>query len=294
MICQKKNIALIAKRKMTYRELFEFGCLQLKAAVISDYKTDARLLLEYVCGTSYNDLYINGEKEISAEKEDEYRDLLKKRMSHIPLQHLTGIQTFMGLDFKVNSDVLVPRGDTEVLVEEVLKDTHDGMNILDMCTGSGCILLSLINYSNDTHGVGADISPAALAVAKENAERLGLVERVSFVESDLFAGVEGKFDIVVSNPPYIRTEEIEMLMPEVKEHDPFIALDGHADGLFFYRRIVKECKPFMYRGSLLAFEIGNDQAEDVSKLLLEEGFADISVFKDYGNNDRVVKGFYRG
>lgn len=294
MICPRLNTAVIAKRKMNYRELYEFGCLQLKTAVISDYKTDARLLLEYVCKTSYNDLYVNGEKEIPFEKEEEYRSMLEKRASHIPLQHLTGIQTFMGLDFKVNSNVLVPRPDTEILVEEVLKDTHDGMRILDMCTGSGCILLSLINYSNDTQGVGADISPAALEVAKENAEKLGLFERVSFVESNLFEGIEGKFDIVVSNPPYIKTKEIETLMPEVKEYDPFIALDGHEDGLFFYRKIVKECKPFLFRGSLLAFEIGNDQASEVSKLLEEEGFADISVYKDYGNNDRVVKGFYRG
>lgn len=275
---------------MKYKELYEFGCLNLKAADISDYKTDARLLLEHVCGTSYNDLFIGGDMEIEKSKEEKYRDVLKERATHTPLQHITGVQNFMGLDFKVSPDVLVPRPDTEILVEEVLKDLHDGMRVLDMCTGSGCILLSLLNYSNDCEGVGADISPRALEIAKENAERLGI--KASFIESDLFEKVEGKFDILVSNPPYIRTCEIEELMPEVKEHDPFIALNGHENGIYFYERILEKAPLYINRGALVAFEIGADQGKSVSELMIDKGYSSVEVIKDYGGNDRVVKGIF--
>lgn len=277
---------------MKYKELYEFGCLELKAADISDYKLDARLLLEYVLGTSYNDLFTKADMEVSKDSEEEYRKFINKRASHVPLQHLTKSQGFMGLDFLVTGDVLVPRADTETLVEEVLKDTHDGMRILDMCTGSGCILLSLLHYSNDCEGVGADVSPKALEVAKENAKRLGI--EASFVESDLFSNVEGKFDILVSNPPYIRTAEIQELMPEVRDYDPFIALDGHESGLYFYEKIIDAAGAYLNRGALLAFEIGNDQGGDVSKLMTEAGYKEVTVVNDLCGNPRVVKGYYRG
>lgn len=277
---------------MKYKELYEFGCLELKAADISDYKLDARLLLEHVLGTSYNDLFTKADMEVSKDSEEEYREFISKRASHVPLQHLTKSQGFMGLDFLVTGDVLVPRADTETLVEEVLKDTHDGMRILDMCTGSGCILLSLLHYSNDCEGVGADVSPRALEVAKENAKRLGI--GASFVESDLFSNVEGKFDILVSNPPYIRTAEIQELMPEVRDYDPFIALDGHESGLYFYEKIIDAAGAFLNRGALLAFEIGNDQGVDVSKLMTEAGYKEVTVVNDLCGNPRVVKGYYRG
>ncbi len=194
---------------MNYKELYEFGCLQLKAADISDYKVDARLLLEYVTGEAWSKIFLKDKDTIEPEKEETYKALLKKRASHIPLQHLTNTQNFMGFDFYVNEDVLIPRFDTEVLVEEALKELHDGMRILDMCTGSGCILLSLLKLSNDTTGVGADISDRALRVFNENVKRLKLSERVTAVQSDLFENVQGDFDVLVSNPPYIRTCEIE-------------------------------------------------------------------------------------
>lgn len=277
---------------MKYKELYEFGCLVLKAAEISEYKLDARLLLEHICGTSYNDLFVKGNDEVPMEKENEYRKMLDKRASHIPLQHLTGVQGFMGLEFMVNGDVLVPRADTETLVEEALKDLHDGMRVLDMCTGSGCILLSLLHYSNNCEGVGVDISDRALMVARENARRLSI--SAEFIQSDLFNNVNGKFDILVSNPPYIRTCEIEELMPEVKEHDPFIALNGHENGVYFYERIIKEASDYLYTGSVVLFEIGCDQGAEVSKLMEEAGFGNIEVIKDLCGNDRVVKGHFRG
>ena len=275
---------------MKYSKLYEFGCLQLKAADISDWKTAARLLLEFACGTDFNFLYINPDFEVSEDKETLYKEYIDKRLTHVPVQHITGTQCFMGLDFKVTPDVLVPRPDTEILVEEVLKDLHDGMKILDMCTGSGCILLSLLKYSNDCTGQGVDISPEALKVARENAENLGITS-AEFIESDLFQNVSGKFDILVSNPPYIKTSEIKTLMPEVRVHDPYIALDGHDDGVYFYRKILEDSPEFLNRGSLIAFEIGNDEGEAVFKLMEEAGLKNIEVIKDYGGNDRVVKGF---
>ncbi|SCX16745.1 release factor glutamine methyltransferase [Lachnospiraceae bacterium YSD2013] len=274
---------------MKYKEAYELGCLRLKAADISDYKTDARLLLEYVCGTTYGDLFTKGDDEVSAECEERFNDLLVKRSNHIPLQHLTGRQEFMGLEFLVNENVLVPRSDTETLVEEVLKDLHDGMRVLDMCTGSGCILLSLLKFSNDCEGVGVDISEKALEVAKSNAEALNI--DATFIQSDLFENVEGKFDILVSNPPYIRTCEIEELMPEVRDHDPFIALNGHETGVFFYEKIVKEAPKFLNRGGLLAFEIGCDQGKEVSDIMSRGGFKNVEVINDLCGNPRVVKGF---
>lgn len=276
---------------MTYIKLYEYGCLQLKAADIADYKIDARLLLEHVCGTTASDLYTKGHDEVAPAKEAEYIEKLNLRATHVPLQHITGTQGFMGLDFKVSKDVLIPRPDTEILVECVMKEVHDGMRILDMCTGSGCILLSLLHYSNDCIGVGADISPKALEIARENAANLGI--EAQFVESDLFSNIEGKFDIFVSNPPYIRTCEIEELMPEVKDHDPFIALNGHESGLYFYELIIDGVGEHLNRGALVAFEIGCDQGESVSNLMKEKGYLGVEVIKDYGGNDRVVKGIFR-
>lgn len=276
---------------MTYRELYGKGCAALAAAGIEEAALDARLLIEYVCDTTRNDLLVHGERLIEREQEEKYRQLIEKRASRIPLQHLTGNQDFMGLTFRVNEHVLIPRQDTEILVEEVLKELHDGMRILDMCTGSGCILISLLHYSNDCKGVGADISEDALAVARENAERL-LYGGAVFVRSDLFENVTGKYDFIVSNPPYIRSDVIPTLMPEVKEHEPVQALDGAEDGLYFYRRIVSEGRAYLVRGGKLYFEIGHDQAEAVSELMRDAGFLEITVVKDYAGLDRVVYGYY--
>ena len=188
----------------------------------------------------------------------------------------------------MNEHVLIPRFDTEILVEEVMKELHDGFSILDMCTGSGCILLSLLKYSNNCSGVGVDISENALAVAKENQKRLGL--DASFVQSDLFEQITGKYDIIVSNPPYIRSDVIPTLMEEVRLHEPVLALDGTEDGLFFYRKIVKESTDYLNGGGWLFFEIGYDQGEAVKKLMEENGFKNVKVVKDYAGLDRVVLG----
>lgn len=282
---------------LTYGEVYKEGAARLGEAGIEEAELDARLLLEFVCGTDRNTLLAHGEREISTEEYGRYRELVGERAAHVPLQHLTGEQDFMGLTFQVNEDVLVPRQDTEVLVEEVMRHLHDGMRILDLCTGSGCILLSLLHYSNDCEGVGVDLSERALAVARENQERLR-VERpemkARFLEGDLFAGLEERFDIIVSNPPYIKTDVIDTLMPEVREHEPVMALDGGADGLAFYRRIAGDAGAYLNGGGMLFFEIGCEQAEDVRSIMEAAGFREVEVVKDFAGLDRVVYGSWFG
>lgn len=290
---------------MTYKEACEKGSAILEKAGVPEAVLDARLLLEHVCGTDRNFLLAHGDSIVEPEKQRVFFTFVEKRSGRIPLQQLTGVQYFMGLEFQLDENVLIPRQDTEVLVEEVLRYLHDGMRVLDMCTGSGCILISLLRYTNDCQGLGVDISPKALKVAQENALRLlgefdgsetGGMElkltkdRVCFVESDLFEKVEGTFDVIVSNPPYIPSGEIAELMPEVRDHEPRFALDGSADGLCFYRRIIGDCKAHLAGGGMLFFEIGYDQGEAVSKLMEQAGFLEVQVVKDYAGLDRVVFG----
>ncbi len=294
---------------MTYKECYLQGQEILTRAEIPEASLDARLLLEHVCGTNRNDLLVHGDREVSDEQWKELEGLLQQRAERVPLQHILGTQEFMGLTFQVSDKVLIPRQDTEILVEEVLKDLGSGMRILDMCTGSGCILLSLLHYSNDCTGVGVDISPEALEVAERNGEALSLHKEdaedayamefsdksplnYQFLCSDLFEQVEGTFDVIVSNPPYIPTEVIETLMPEVRDHEPILALDGTADGLFFYRKLAELSSAYLNRGGRLYLEIGCEQAEAVSGLLQETGFAEIKVTKDYAGLDRVVSATY--
>ena len=282
---------------MKYRDLYSQGIEKLSSENIPDSKVDARILLEYACKTDRNALFMQGDMEVKGEDEKVYFELLSKRMMHIPLQYLTGEQEFMGLTFKVNESVLIPRQDTECLVEIVLKHLHDGMRILDMCTGSGCILISLLHYSNDCEGVGADLSEEALKVAMDNAKRLsnnGISDKmsVSFVHTDLFEQIDGKFDIIVSNPPYIKTEVIKGLMPEVRDYEPMMALDGTEDGLYFYRKIITDAKKYLSRGGQLFFEIGYDQGQEVSDLMRKEGYTCVEVEKDLAGLDRVVYGTF--
>lgn len=291
---------------MRYDELYLYGVKQLEEAGIVEAKLDARLLLEYVCGTDRNTLLAHPELLVEKEQEESYVNYIKKRRERIPLQHITGIQEFMGLEFYVNQDVLIPRQDTEILVEEVMPHVHDGMSILDVCTGSGCILISLLQYSNDCGGVGVDLSEKALETAGRNAEKIlgkkdmrvlmenpfPVQNEIHFVQGDLLKPLNARFDIIVSNPPYIPTEAIAGLEPEVAVHEPFMALDGREDGLYFYRKIVEDSKKYLTRGGMLFFEIGYDQGEAVSRLLEDAGYVDIEIKKDYAGLDRVVFGTF--
>ena len=274
-----------------YRALWELGTAALEKAGISDARLDARLLLESVCGTSLTTLLSEPERPISPAQQKDYEDLISRRALHEPAAYILGSQEFMGLPFAVNPSVLIPNQDTETLVELAMQQLHSGMRILDLCTGSGCILLSLLHYSLNTSGTGTDLSGEALAVAEQNAKSLGLSDRSRFVQGDLFAALGDEselYDLLVSNPPYIRREVIGTLETEVAQKEPYLALCGGEDGLDFYRRIAKEAARFVKPGGALLFEIGYDQAEDVCSLLEEAGCTGIRVEKDYAGLDRVV------
>lgn len=273
---------------MTYREAMDLGEKVLKMADIADAKVDAWLLLEMVCKIDRNFYYLHLEDDLSEEQVSGYEIALKKRAEHIPLQYIVGETEFMGLRFKVNSSVLVPRQDTETLVEEVLKVIEPGMKVLDLCTGSGCIIISILHNIMNVEGDAVDISRQALNVAIENAKLNDVV--VNFERSDLFDNVTGTYDVIVSNPPYIPTAQVLKLMPEVQNFEPMEALDGKEDGLFFYRRIIQECGAYLKENGKILFEIGHDQGVMVSGMLRAAGFKNVTIKKDLSGNDRVVSG----
>ena len=273
---------------MTLREALALGRDLLKQSEIEEYETDAWILLEAACGCTRNDLFLRGNEPLLKEKEELYKEYLEKRQKRIPVQHITGVQCFMGLDFFVTPDVLCPRLDTEVLIEEALKRIKPGSRILDMCTGSGCIILSLLHYAKECTGTAVDLSEKALAVARKNAKNLE--KECTFIHSDLFENIQGKYDVIISNPPYIATKEIEALEPEVRIHEPMMALDGMEDGLFFYRKIVSASNEFLNPDGWLFFEIGYDQGKAVSDMMIEAGYSEVQVIKDLAGLDRVVIG----
>ena len=273
---------------MTYREAVEFGTKCLTDAGVPDAALDAWYLLQMVCKIERSYYYVHGEEDITQDAQKEYEIAVQKRAEHIPVQYIIGEQEFMGLRFKVNSNVLIPRQDTETLVEQVLKIVKPGMKVLDLCTGSGCVLISVLKNAPELTGMGSDISKTALLVAKENA-KLHEVD-AEWVRSDLFDNITETFDVIMANPPYIPTGEILSLMPEVRDFEPENALDGGADGLDFYRKIAGQVKDYLNPGGYVYMEIGYDQGEAVSELMRNAGFTEVEVIKDLARNDRVVKG----
>lgn len=280
---------------MTLRQAYEEGIERLKEAGIEEAGLDAWYLLEYVTGINRATYFADSNQEMKDSHRATYQALISERETRIPLQHLTGVQEFMGLEFRVNEHVLIPRQDTEILVETALEkiNTKKPLRVLDMCTGSGCILLSVLSYGRkkcEITGVGVDVSDKALQVAKENARNLQV--DAEWIESDLFSGVSEKFDMILSNPPYIPSAVIKTLQPEVREHDPLLALDGKEDGLYFYRKIIEESRNYLQPGGWLIFEIGAEQGEAVSSYLKQNGFVQVAVKKDLTGLDRVVCGVY--
>lgn len=279
---------------MKISEILAEGEQRLSQAGIEEAKLDAFYLMEHCFSISRMEYLLNPGKEASLAEEKRYFELLEKRSLRIPLQQLVGEQSFMGHSFLVDENVLIPRQDTETLVE-LLLPIAKGKKVLDMCTGSGCILISLALGAGLKKAVGADISPKALRVAVENGTRLKAADFVengdiSWLESDLFEKIEGAFDLIVSNPPYIETKELEGLQPEVRLYEPVLALDGKEDGLYFYRRIIKEAGAYLEKDGILAFEIGYNQGKAVKELMEMAGFYGVEVKKDLAGLDRIVIG----
>lgn len=284
------------KKERSYKELLEYGKVRLQEAEIEEYALDAWLLLEYVFQVSRTWYFVHENDMADTEKAEQYLEYIGERSRHVPLQQLTGEAYFYGMKFYVNEDVLIPRQDTEVLVEEVLKlsrtvfpeEKRKHLNILDVCTGSGCILLSLLSNLENAVGTGVDLSEKALNVARINGRNLGI--QAEWIHSNLFDKVQGKYDMIVSNPPYIKTSVIGELMDEVKYHEPKMALDGREDGLYFYRAMIREAEEYLNQGGILAFEIGYDQGESVSRLMREQGYSQVQVIPDLAGLDRCVTG----
>lgn len=276
---------------MTIRELLNQGIIMLKNEKIDSPKTKARLILESTLNKSREYLIIYDKNEVTSAQRDNYIKKIKRVILGEPVQYITGLQEFMKLNFFVTKDVLIPRQDTEVLVEEVIKIAKDIPNpvILDLCTGSGAIAVSLAKYIPNSKIYGIDISEKALEVAKKNAEFNGVKNSIEFRVSDLFNKIRNqKFDIIVSNPPYIKKEDIKLLPKDVQK-EPKIALDGGTDGLVLYSRIAKSAYKHLRRGGYLCLEIGYNQKLQVKKIIEgQKRYINFYCKKDLCENDRVV------
>lgn len=282
---------------MTGREILRMGEEVLIQADVPEAKINAWYLFAYCfgmldetgqrCPMERGEFYLREREEMQEEALAEYKELLARRAKRIPLEYLTHETEFMGLPFYVNEHVLIPRQDTECLVEEILQ-VSNGKDVLDLCCGSGCIGISLAVLGKCKSVTLADVSEEALQVSEQNAMKNNVP--VKIVQSDLFSQINGTFDIIVSNPPYIPTKEIEELMPEVRDFEPRLALDGAEDGLLFYKSIIKESRRFLKHGGSLYFEIGYNQGEAVSALMEQADFREVMVKKDLAGLDRIVRG----
>ncbi len=276
---------------MTIREAVEWGSHELEEHGVDNAKHDSYELLSAVNGMTRTFYLVNQDSMLSEEDFLSFEEYIDKRAAHVPLQHILGKTYFYGYEFEVNGDVLVPRPDTEILVEEVMKVTRNGDYILDMCTGSGCIGITLAKKFPEIKVLGVDVSERALAVAEKNRHNLEAYN-IDFMLSDLFTELNQDiiFDTIVSNPPYIPTSVIDGLQEEVRLHDPVLALDGKEDGLDFYRRISESAGAHLRQDGYLCFEIGCEQADAVSDIMEKAGFKDINVVRDLAGLNRVVMG----
>lgn len=287
-----KNVKILAGGGiMTIQEALKKGTIELKTKGIEEPKMKARLLMQHVLNKPREYLVIYDKKELSQNESTRYFENINKIVKGIPVQHITHQQEFMKMNFYVDNNVLIPRADTEILVEEVIKIAQkiNARKILDMCTGSGAIAVSLAKYLPKAQITAIDVSEKALKIAKKNARTNAVENQITFVLSNLFENLQKeKYDIIVSNPPYIKKEELKILDKEVKK-EPMLALDGGIDGLDFYKAILKQNDDYLKFGGYLCFEIGYNQKEDVTDLIKkEEKYIDIYSKKDLLGNDRIV------
>lgn len=283
------------KSRVKVQELLTKGYEELKSNNIDSYMLDCQLILGKVLNLDRMSIITNRDMEVDENACNEYYKLIGKRKNKMPIKYITESCEFMGLNFFVKDGVLIPRPDTEILVEEAIKEIKQkkSVRICDLCCGSGAIGISIAKNIDFVYVDCCDISDVSEEVTKKNIQTFGLEERVAFVKSDLlkYALEEGlQFDVVVSNPPYIRTEVIPTLMEDVKDYEPYIALWGGEDGLDFYRKITEQSRSTLKIGGILAYEIGYDQAKEVSDILVNSGYINVKVIKDLAGNDRVVTG----
>lgn len=282
---------------MTYRELLNQGVAALQQAGLEGARDDARFLLFAAAGFSSSDFIMHEADDVGEDVQDRFQGMIARRLAREPVSLILGTADFMGLTFKTDERALAPRADSERLVEEVLSrsEAQATGKIVDLGTGSGCLLQSFLHYRPGWTGTAVDLSADALSLARENAENLGLTKRIAFLEGSWDAGCAAisEADIVISNPPYIVSDVMASLDPEVLNHDPHLALDGGADGLDAYRAITSLCERNLRSGHLLAFEIGFDQGEAVKSLMNGHGFAELTIQKDFSGHDRVVVGIKR-
>ena len=290
---------------MQYAEAKRMAAAVLRDAGIEEAEVDAEYLLLKSSGLDRSSLFVRLFEEMPETEEKCYRELIKRRSSHEPLQYIIGSQNFMGYDLKVTPDVLIPRFDTEILAEQTikrileLKDKKQAIRLLDLCTGSGCVAISVslkvIPFFSSVEVIGTDISEEALKVARKNMESNlkdsdKPVLKAEFFKSDLFKNVNGKFDVITANPPYIVREEIRELMPEITEHEPHIALDGGDDGMDFYRRICSEAPGFLNEGGRLLMEFDDSQAEPVKEMMEKAGFTGVKIHRYLAGLRRIIEG----
>lgn len=282
---------------MTYRELLANAAKRLAAAGIAEAQNDARLLLFEAAQLTFAGLLAKYEDPVPDSVESAYKNFIAKRESRLPLQIIIGKTEFMGLEFMTDGKTLIPRQDTELLVEKALEYSKAAAakSLLDICTGSGCIAIALCRYGSFERICAGDVFEEVLSRAKENAVINGADGLIDFRRSDMFDAFEGeRFDVITCNPPYIKTGDIKDLMPEVKDYDPPAALDGGPDGLDFYRIIAKKAADHLTLNGALFLEIGYDQAREVSELLAREEFEETTVFADHSGNDRLIKAVFKG
>lgn len=274
---------------MTIHDVLKLNITKLKEHNIEDPILKAKILLAFVLCKTKEYLLVNHNEEIPQNKINNYHKKIDELIEGVPIQYLTNHQEFMGLNFYVNENVLIPRFDTEILVEEVIKiaENYGYCKILDLCTGSGAIGISIAKYVQNTEIMATDISEEALKIAKKNAIQNNVFEKVKFQKSNMFEKINSKFDIIVSNPPYIETKTIKELSEEVQK-EPYIALNGGQDGLNFYKIIAENAKMFLNKNGYLALEIGYNQKESVIEILKNYEYKNIYTKKDLEGNDRVI------